>query len=298
MNFTEKYQPKNVEQIIGKSQRTIAGNLAKLAHGENIKPIMIIGPYGTGKTSLAKMFVELLKEHSNVEVISINAGDKRGIGEARELGDSFRVGSLFQGYKVYILNEIHKLTADAQDSLLDPLEEENINAKTVIIATTTEEGNLKGMFRSRFSRYYVEKPTYNEMNTLCKWITVREGFEIQDEVKNEIIIKSEGSVRDLVILLQQVATNTYSSTAHIEEKAQNTINLLRSKKLAELLSLETNDYNSLLIGVCTYVIKVLQSNPTDKFSLQILQTFGNGLNQNVPQNIAWAKLVAQYIDKQ
>lgn len=295
MNFTDKYQPKNASQIIGASQKRLAASLEKLAVGENIKPIMIVGHYGTGKTTLAEMFVELLRKQDEVDLIRIDCATDRGINQMRELTPGFSVGSLFGGYKVYFLDEIHKLTNDGQDILLKPLEKD-LHPKTVIIVATTSEDTLKGMLKSRFSRYYLEKPTTRDMQQLCHWVSAKENFELANDIRDEIIIRSEGSVRDLVTFLEQVANDNYTSFSQLEEEKENLMQLIRSKNLSGLLSYETNDYNGTLIGICTYAINALKNNSNDKIYEQVLQVFGQGLNQNLPQNVAWAKLVVDFVD--
>lgn len=293
MNFTDKYQPKTEKQIIGKSQQQTAANLEKVAVGINIKPILLVGESGTGKTTLAYMFANMLERENQVEILHVNCADDTGVNRARELGSAFQVGSLFGGYKVYFLDEVHKLTKPAQEALLLPLEE-GLNPNTVIIAATTEEANLIKTFRSRFSRYYLQNPTVIELNKLCHWISKAEGFELALELRDEIVVKSEGNVRDLVTFLEQIANGTYTSSIVIAEYEQSVIGMLRLNDVTGLLT-KVEDYNSTLIGVCNYAIKVLQSGP-DAFAYKILRVFGRGLNDKLPQNVAWAKLVVEYVD--
>jgi DNA polymerase-3 subunit gamma/tau len=295
MNFTDKYRPQNAKQIIGKSQRTIAENLAKLTANDTIKPILLVGPSGVGKTSLAKMFVGLLEEAGHkVQLIHLSCAERSGVESARELVNDFKVGALFGDYKVYFLDEVHRLTKPAQEAFLIPLEE-GLKPKVIVIGATTEQNTLLDTFISRFSVFYVNKPTYSEMETLCKWISVTEKFTLSDELKREVIVRSNGNVRNLVTLLEQVANNNYTSYNEQAEQAASVINLLRNKDMVGLLTYQSNDFNGVVIGLCHYVIKILQSNPQDDFAKNVLQIFGNGLNKQVPENVAWAYLVNQYL---
>jgi hypothetical protein len=133
------------------------------------------------------------------------------------------------------------------------------------------------------------------METLCKWISVTEKFTLSDELKREVIVRSNGNVRNLVTLLEQVANNNYTSYNEQAEQAGSVINLLRNKDMVGLLTYQSNDFNGVVIGLCHYVIKILQSNPQDDFAKRVLQIFGNGLNKQVPENVAWAYLVNQYL---
>lgn len=114
--LNEKYRPNKLEEFVGNEQ--VKGQLQKFIDQNDIVNMMLYGPAGVGKTSLAKLIVQNLDCTSLV----INASDERGIETIRDKVSSFASTMSFSPLKVVILDEADFLTIQAQASLRNVIE--------------------------------------------------------------------------------------------------------------------------------------------------------------------------------
>src|SRR3989344_285859 len=144
------------------------------------------GPKGTGKTSAARIIAKVLNcekrnksskaqpepcnlcenckaitQGSYLDVFEIDAASNRGIDEIRELKERIRLAPFAQGFKIYIIDEVHMLTTEAFNALLKTLEDPPAHA--IFILATTESAKLPDTIVSRCVRIDFSKATEDEL---------------------------------------------------------------------------------------------------------------------------------------
>jgi replication-associated recombination protein RarA len=120
------------------------------------KQLLFIGTYGIGKSTLAKLIARNLNAH----IETYNVANLTGIDNVREsIIATYKRSTIDNKCKVFILDEIHKFSASAQEALLLPLEDES---NTYFIACTTEESGLKIPLKKRFTAFRLIPPTFQE----------------------------------------------------------------------------------------------------------------------------------------
>jgi len=141
-------RPRSFEDMIGNEEavRTIREALAK---GTVPVAFMFIGPFGTGKTTLARIIAREVQGFDfpadmEPEIVEVNAANETGVDFTRVLAEAAGYRPLYGKYKVIILDEAHKLTNSAQNVLLKEWEKEN-SATVWIVCSTESKKILKGL---------------------------------------------------------------------------------------------------------------------------------------------------------
>src|SRR3989338_2149129 len=143
---------------------------------------------------------------SNIDVLEIDAASNRGIDEIRDLREKIKFAPASLRKKVYIIDEVHMLTADAFNALLKTLEEPPSHA--VFILCTTEAEKVPGTIASRTFHVRFNKPTRDEILHSLSRIIKGEKFDIEEEVLDQIYKLSEGSFRDAAKILEELVISS------------------------------------------------------------------------------------------
>lgn len=247
MVFYRKYRPQNFEELIGQDhvKKTLltAFQSGKLAHA-----YLFTGPRGSGKTSTARILAKIVNcvaeegtipcnncdscisitDGSNLDLIEIDAASNRGIDDIRDLRDKIKLTPSSLKKKVYIIDEVHMLTTEAFNALLKTLEEPP--SHVIFILATTEVHKLPQTILSRVQRFDFKLATINEIKLALKNICDKEKIKLTDEVLGLIAEVAEGSFRDAVKFLDQVA-----SMGEVDIKEVRAV--LRANDFSENLSL-------------------------------------------------------------
>jgi DNA polymerase-3 subunit gamma/tau len=220
--YYTKYRPQKFSDI-GRTN-DIADVIAnQVKSGKTAHAYLMVGPRGTGKTTLARVLAKSLNctnlkkngdpcdECSNcvsirngsfIDLIEIDAASNRGIDDIRDLKDKIRLAPTMGSNKVYIIDEVHMLTTEAFNALLKTLEEPP--KKTTFILCTTEEHKVPATIKSRCQIFKLKRPTVKQIVSVLKDISKEESIDITDEDLSKIAEASMGDYRGACVLLEQV----------------------------------------------------------------------------------------------
>lgn len=203
--LTEKYRPKTFEDFIG-SAETI-NKLKAICRRKYGPPnaILLIGPRGCGKTTLAHIIRRELKvEDKGWDFQELNAASTRGIDTIRDIHRECMLGSFGNGYyRIYFFDECHQITKDAQNAMLKLLE--NPPKDIVFILATTDPQMLIATVRSRCTTYGVSLLTPKQIRGLITNVLEKEKItDFPQEAIKEISDICEGSAREALVLLDSV----------------------------------------------------------------------------------------------
>lgn len=217
-----KYRPLTFNDLVGQE---VMSKIVKQEIVTNKVPNSYIfcGSRGSGKTSSARILSRALNclnpiegEPCNVcnncqlilsdkfpDVIEMDAGSHSGVNDARQLIEDCKSGAKYGKYKVYIVDESHGLSKSAWNALLKLIEEPSSSIK--FIFCTTEIAKIPETIVSRNQVFNFERiSTSNVIDRLSK-ISELEGLDIEDRIIEEIAKKADGSLRDSLVLLDQIS---------------------------------------------------------------------------------------------
>ena len=229
MNYkvlARKYRPQNFQELIGQDilVNTLknALNDGRLAHA-----FLLTGIRGIGKTTTARIIAKAFNCEGNnnqkptfeicnncgpcnaitkgnsLDVIEIDAASKTGVDNIREIIESVMYSTNEMRFKIYIIDEVHMLSTAAFNALLKTLEEPPNNTK--FIFATTETKKIPATIISRCQRFDLKRIDDEVLINHLKSICVKEDITVDDESLKQISTSSEGSMRDALSILDQVA---------------------------------------------------------------------------------------------
>jgi len=166
------------------------------------------GLQGSGKTTTARIIAKELGA-DDMDIVEKNSADFNGVDDIRALIPTMYV-SPFGKSRVFILDECHKLSTEAQHALLKPLEEPPKNV--YFILCTTETTKILKTIKDRCTIIQFGGLTEDDLFDIVSDVSKKEGFKLSRDVKEAIAGAADGSARRALVLLEQ--------TAHMEEGEQ------------------------------------------------------------------------------
>lgn len=264
------YRPQTFDEVAGQEHivKTLKNALAtgKIAHA-----YLFAGPRGTGKTTMAKLFAKALNceegighqcneckncvsiiEGNHPDVLELDAASNNGVDEIRELIDKVKYGTILGRYKVYIIDEVHMLSAGAFNALLKTLEEPPEHV--IFILATTEPHKILPTILSRCQRYDFTKVSEVDIKERLKAILLNENVEYVEDAVELIVSLADGGMRDALSILEKVLA--YSNNRLIVEDVLNIFALeSKEEKIKLLKSIVSHDMSDVLSRLNNYITK-------------------------------------------
>ncbi len=202
MSLSNKYRPKELDEIVGNDD-TVAQLESMLSRDEGIPHAFLLsGPSGCGKTTLARIIAERLECHRQ-DFIEMDSADMRGIDTVREIRRQMKLHPIAGPCRVWLLDECHQLTKDAQEALLKGLEDTPDHV--YFILATTEPDKLIKTVRNRCSHFIVEALSWKViMKDLLLSTCKGERRSVPDEVLTQIAKAANGSCRAALVMLDKI----------------------------------------------------------------------------------------------
>ena len=221
-----KYRPSTFESVVG--QRALTTTLKnaiatqKLAHA-----YLFCGPRGVGKTTCARIFAKTINcmtptadgeacnqcescvafnEQRSYNIHELDAASNNSVDDIRQLVEQVRIPPQIGKYKVYIIDEVHMLSASAFNAFLKTLEEPPRHA--IFILATTEKHKILPTILSRCQIYDFNRISVEDTVNHLSYVASKEGITAEPEALNVIAMKADGGMRDALSIFDQVVSFT------------------------------------------------------------------------------------------
>ncbi|MEL0244846.1 MAG: DNA polymerase III subunit gamma/tau [Flavobacteriaceae bacterium] len=296
-----KYRPSNFENVVG--QEHVTKTLKNSILDKKIpSAILFCGPRGVGKTSCARIFAREINDFNSTDDLSFNifeldAASNNKVEDIRDLIDKVRIPPQSGKYKVYIIDEVHMLSKNAENAFLKTLEEPP--PYIVFILATTEKNKILPTILSRCQIYDFNRISENEIFENLKLICNKEEVTFEDEALNIIAKKSDGSLRDSLTILDRVVSFTNKKISLKETSA--ILNVLDDETYIEIVD---NTFKGFLVKVITIFNELSDKGFDEKeFMIGLANHFRNLLivksssSENLISNKSSLELFKKQADK-
>ncbi len=231
-----KWRPQTFEEVYGQPHIT-ATLKNELVSGRVAHAYLFTGSRGTGKTTCAKILskaVNCLSPHdgnpcneceicrgidngSVLDVIEIDAASNNGVDNIRDLRDEANFTPVKAKYRVYIIDEVHMLSAGAFNALLKILEEPPEHV--IFILATTEVHKLPATILSRCQRFDFKRITPEDICARLQYVAQHENIMLDSDAAQLIAKVADGALRDALSLLDRCCAVDEHITGEVVTKS-------------------------------------------------------------------------------
>ena len=248
-----KYRPMTFDSVVGQSALTTtlknAVKSGKLAHA-----YLFCGPRGVGKTTCARIFAKAINcehpredgeacnecesckafnEQRSYNIFELDAASNNGVDQIKTLMEQTRIPPQVGKYKVFIIDEVHMLSAQAFNAFLKTLEEPP--SHVIFILATTEKHKILPTILSRCQIYDFERMTVPNTIAHLKMVAEKEGIQYEEQALAVIAEKADGGMRDALSIFDQAASFCQGDITY--QKVIEDLNVLDSDNYFKLVDL-------------------------------------------------------------
>ena len=228
-----KYRPATFASVVGQGHITSTLKNA-IARGQLAHAYLFCGPRGVGKTTCARIFAKAINCFSPVDneacnecescrsfnegrsfnIHELDAASNNSVEDIRSLTDQVRIPPQVGRYSVYIIDEVHMLSAAAFNAFLKTLEEPPAHA--IFILATTEKHKIIPTILSRCQIFDFNRIRVEDSVGYLKYIAAQEGVTYDDESLNLIAQKADGGMRDALSMFDKAVSFCGQSLSYHE----------------------------------------------------------------------------------
>lgn len=264
------HRPLRLDEITG-NKETIVGLKSHLQKKSPNRSLLFIGPSGCGKTTLAICVANELESYDSWNFKMLNASDFRGIDTVRDIREQAGRKPLAAAKnRIWLFDECHKLTADAQEAILKLLEDPPRDC-WFFLATTNPE-KLKITLRRRCTEYQVNPLSDREISILLIRISRKEGKRVPNSIIQQISMDSLGSPGIALNVLDKVIDLAEEEMARAAkkwaERSSNVITLCRA-----MLKNKGNNGKGVWEKILCPILKEIEEEDPETIRRQVLEYF-------------------------
>jgi DNA polymerase III subunit gamma/tau len=299
MSLAIKYRPSTTKELIGNNHiKQSIGSLIKNID-DMPRSILLYGESGCGKTTIARIIANAV---GNCSIEELNSADFNGIDTIRQMNEDVLYLDFGKDYKVFIIDEAHRLSAQAQDAMLKTLEDGPKHCFFIIC--TTDAHKIKKAIKTRCLKYEVETLSPKQIKRQLEVISKKEGVEVDEEVMNTITTQASGSMREGITLFESVfklkdkdnQLKVLKTTKKAEDNGKKLCYLLLSNKgtkIQEVINIAKQmeeDIETIRYNVLGYACKVIESRCSDR-ALVVCEAFSKEFKHKADLYLAIANSI-------
>ncbi len=219
-----KYRPVTFDTVVG--QKSITNTLKNAIRNDHLaQAFLFTGPRGVGKTTCARILAKTINcenlddkieacdtcepckafnESSAFNVHELDAASNNSVDDIRKLVDQVRIPPQIGRYKVYIIDEVHMLSAQAFNAFLKTLEEPPKYAKFIL--ATTEKHKIIPTILSRCQIFDFARITVDDIAKHLHFVAEKEGIKAEHNALHIIAQKADGALRDALSIFDQMVS--------------------------------------------------------------------------------------------